>query len=113
MSFRSGEVFCEILRFVYPKHLNADMAGLHQTFYALMIRFPEIMGKFQFKKIGNPFSITLEKLLTLYELAGVLRLVRFDPRTYEIDPDKLAKFDRNQKLLSLLSEQGDLNTLCA
>ena len=112
MSYQPSEVFAEILRFVSPKNLSGDIMVLHQAFYALRNKFPKIMEKFKFKKIGNPYSITLDDLLTMFQLTGVLQLRNLNAPFYQVVPERLAEFPQNHELHDLFSKQNELKALC-
>jgi len=93
MRYSPSQVFAVILKKKRCSKLKADSMGIHRTFYELRQKNPEIMSQFQFVKKGNPFSITLEEVLTWFQLVGALK--QFNPYYTEFSVDK----DKVEELL--------------
>lgn len=110
--YQPSEVFAAILRVVYPKNFGGDIITVHKIFYGLRNKFPEIMGNFRFTKRINPFCITLDELITMFQLTGILQLPDLDRWSFKVNPKRLKEFPENSKLFDSFKELEELQKLC-
>ena len=92
MEYRPSEILAMLLNLKGWEKFTADPIRLHKVFYALYENNQEVMDNFQFIKRTNPFCTTLEQLITLFQLVGIL--MRSNPEfiEYRIDRERLIKF---------------------
>jgi hypothetical protein len=106
------EIFAEILRVIYPKKFGGNLIATHKIFYDLRNKFPEIMSGFRFLIKINPYCVTLDELITKFQLAGVLQILNPDLWSFKINSDKLNEFPTNYELLDSFKKMSELQGLC-
>jgi hypothetical protein len=75
-NYDAGDVF---RAFLYEKsrlstEFEYDMIRMHRAFYDASKQFPTEMKRYDFLITTNPYSPTLEKMLTLSQLSGLIIL---------------------------------------
>ena len=91
MNYMPSEVFASIIKQKKWRKINADPIRLHSIFYQLFLDNPEIMKNFKFIKRRNPYSPTLDDLITWFQLDGVLSHTNPNYEEYQVNKLKLDK----------------------
>ena len=91
MEHRPSEILAMVLSLKEWESFTAEPIILHKVFYELYKQNQEVMNGFNFIKRSNPFCTTLEQLITLFQLVGVLSRSNPDFLEYRINRNRLSK----------------------
>lgn len=61
---------------------------IHKAFYDAFHQFPEIMQNYEFTKVNNPYSVTLDNMLRWHHLTGIISM-QLDDKIKILDSSKL------------------------
>jgi hypothetical protein len=91
MEHPPSEILAMVLKLKNWDCFNADPIRLHTVFYELYEKNRDAMQNFNFIKRSNPFCTTLQSLITLFQLVGVLSRSNPEFLEYRINKQRLSE----------------------
>jgi hypothetical protein len=96
MAYRPSEVLAMLFKLKNWESFTGDPIMLHNVFYELYEKNQDVMNDFNFIKRSNPLCTTLEQLITLFQLVGILSRSNPDFLEYRINRSRLSEFLRKE-----------------